>query len=142
MAKLKSKVSQMQQQNIKQDTLPNVPQGGKPQDMLKNTSQSSPQELPKTAVSEISIVGRIEPRYPSWPTSKPGPQSTLPAAGMHSINPFRPEQVAEIACHQETGETSVGCPQRSAPDASIHRSASCDQPRNAHDMLGKRKQRL
>jgi len=142
MTKLKSKVSQAQRQNIKQDTLPNVPQSSELQDMLKNTSQSNPQELPKTAASEISGVGRIVPRYPSWPTSKPGPQSTLPVAGMHSINPFRPEQVAEIAYYQETGEPSVDCPQRSVPDASIHGSTSFDRPRNAHDMLGKRKQRL
>lgn len=90
------------------------------------------------AASEISVVGRIVPRYPSWPTSKPGPQSTLPVAGMRSINPFRPEQVAEIAYHQETGEPSVDSPQ----DASIHGSTSFDQPSNAHDLLGKRKQRL
>jgi hypothetical protein len=121
MAKLKSKVSQVQQQNIKQDTLLNVPQ-----------------ELPKAAASEVSVVGRIVPRYPSWPTSKPGPQSTLPVAGMHSINPFRPEQIA----YHQTGEPSVDCPQRSAPDASIHGSTSFDQPRNAYDMLGKRKRRL
>lgn len=142
MAKLKSKVSQEQQQNIKQDMLLNALQSSEPQDMLKNTSRSNSQELPKTAASEISVVGRTVPRYPSWPTSKPGPQSTLPVAGMHSINPFRPEQVAEIAYHQETGEPSANSSQRSVSDASIHGSTSFDQPRNAHDILGKRKQRL
>jgi hypothetical protein len=142
MDKLMSKVSQVQRQDRKQDTLPHVPQSSELQDMLKHTSQSNPQELPKKAASEISVVGRIVPRYPSWPTSKPGPQSTLPVAGMHSINLFRPEQVAEIAYHQETGEPSVDSPQRSMPDASIHGSTSFDQPSNAHDLLGKRKQRL
>lgn len=137
MAKLKSKVSQTQRQITKQDTLPHVSQS-KPQDTLKNTSLSDPQELPKTAASDISIVGRIVPCYPSWPTSKPGPQSTLPVMGMHAINSFRPEQVAEIV----TSELSVDSSQHSVPDASIHSSTSFNQPKNAHEMLGKRKQRL
>jgi hypothetical protein len=143
MAKLKSKISQAQRQNTKQDTLPNVLQSSESQDTLTHTLQCNPQEFSKTAASEMSVVGRIAPRYPSWPTSKPGPQSTLPVVGMHSINPFRPEQVAEMAYHQETSEPLVNSSQRSVPDASIHSSpTSFDQPRNAHEILGKRKQRL
>jgi hypothetical protein len=61
---------------------------------------------------------------------------------MSSVNPFRPEQVAEIAYNQEMGPPSVDSSQRSVSDESIHGSTSFDPPRNAQDALGKRKQRL
>jgi len=127
MAKTKSEVSQAQPQSAEQDT-------------VQNASGSEQQALQEAApTSENRVVQRIEPYYPSWPTSKPGPQSTPPLAGTRSINAFRPEQVAEIGYNQETGEPLVDSPQRSMPDASTH---GFDQPRNAQDTLGKRKERL
>jgi hypothetical protein len=124
MAKIKSEVSQTQPQSV------------------QSAARSEQQELQLTAPSENKVVHRIETRYPSWPTSKPGPLSTSPLAGMRPINVFRPEQVAEIGYNQETGEPSVNSTQRSMPDASIHGPTSSDHPKNAHDALGKRKQRL
>ena len=80
----------------------------------------------------------MKPRYPSWPSSKPGPQSTLPPMGMHPVNVFRPEQVAEIAYNEQTGDSL----ERSLSDATAHGSIRIDQPRNAQEALGKRKERL
>jgi len=130
MAKIKSKVAQPQPQSTEQDT-------------VQHALQSEQQALQPPVPSEKSAVQkRIEPRYPNWPTSKPGPQSTSPLAGMSSINPFRPEQVAEVAHNQETERPSVDSSQCSVSDAPIHDSTSFDPPKNAQDALGKRKQRL
>lgn len=129
MAKTKSKVSRVQPQSSGQD-------------IVQNTSQSERQTLQPTAPSEKKVVQRIEPRYQSWPTSKPGPLSTAPLAGTRSINTFRPEQMAEIAYNQETGQPSVDSPQHAGLDASVHGLTNLDQPKNAQDTLGKRKKRL
>jgi len=134
MAKIKPEVSQAQ------------PQSGE-QDAVENASPSQQQALQQTAPSENRVIQKIKPRYPSWPTSKPGSQSTPPVPGTHSVNAFRSEQVAEIGYNQETGEPSIDSPLHSMPDASIHGPTSIDQPnidqpRNAQDALGKRKERL
>jgi hypothetical protein len=97
MAKIKSKVSQSSEQNI-----------------VQNASQNEQQ----TFQNKEKVVQRAEPRYPVWPTSKPGSPSTLLPAGTHPINAFRPEQVTPIGSNQEVGLS------------------------NALDTLGKRKQRL
>ena len=125
MAKIKSKVSQIQPQSSRQE-------------IVQNISQSQQHVVP----NEKQVVHRIKPHYPSWPTSKPGPQSTPPLVGMRSVNPFRPEQIAEIDSNRETDQPSVDSPLYSAPDASIHGSTSFDQSKNAQDTLGKRKRRL
>jgi hypothetical protein len=83
-------------------------------------------------------VQKIKPRYPSWPSSKPGPQSTLPPMGMRPVNVFRPEQVVEIAYNEQTGDSL----EHSLSDATTHGSIRIDQPRNAQEALGKRKVRL
>jgi len=125
MAKTKSEVSRIHPRSSEQD-------------IVQNSSQSEQQVL----VSEQKVVQRIKPRYPSWPTSKPGPLSTSPLAGMRSINPFRPEQVTQTDYHQQTGQQSVDSLQHSASDASGHGPTSLDQLKTAQDSLGKRKQRL
>jgi hypothetical protein len=127
MAKTKSKVSKIQPQSREQG-------------IVQSTSQSQQQVSQQVVPSEEKVVQRIERHYPSWPTSKPGPRSTSPLAGMRSVNPFRPEQMAEIGYNQEIGQPSVDSPQRSVPDASVH--GHFDQPKNAQDTLGKRKHRL
>jgi hypothetical protein len=78
------------------------------------------------------------PRYPSWPTSKPGPQSTPPPVGTHSVNVLRPEQVAETAYNEQTGDSL----EHAMSDATPHDEVSIDQPRNAQETLGKRRLRL
>ncbi len=131
MAKIKSKVSQVQ------------PRSSERQTIGQNTSQSERQTVQSTVPIEKKVVRRIKPCYPSWPTSEPGPLSTSPLVGTYSINPFRPEQMAEIAYNQEMGQPSVDdSSQHSVLDASVHGPTSFDQPKNAQDMLGKRKQRL
>ncbi|HEX3641689.1 MAG TPA: hypothetical protein VHV10_10390 [Ktedonobacteraceae bacterium] len=138
MAKIKSEVSQTQPQSLQNAARSEQAE----QDTVQSTAWSELQELQPTAPNENKVVHRIEPRYPNWPTSKPGPQSTSPLAGMRPINTFRSEQVAEIGYNQETGEPSVDSPLYSTPDISIHGPTSFDHPKNAHDALGKRKQRL
>ena len=129
MAKIKSKVFHIQPQSSEQD-------------IVQNISQPQKQGLQQAAPSEKQTVQRIEPRYPSWPTSRPGARSTSPLAGMRSVNPFRPEQVTEISYNREIDQPSIDGPLHSVSDASIHDSTSLDQSKNAQDILGKRKRRL
>jgi hypothetical protein len=126
MAKIKSEISPVQLQKTGQ------------QHAMENTTPSKQQTLEQTVPSENSSVQRIKPRYPSWPSSKPGPQSTPPPMGMHSVNVFRPEQVAEIAYNGQTGNGL----EHSLSDTTAHGSIRIDQTRNAQEALGKRKVRL
>ncbi len=84
----------------------------------------------------------VKPHYPSWPTSKPGPHSTLPPPGMRSMSTMRPEQVKELGYDQETGEPGTQSPLRSMPDASTQGPTSIDQQETAQESLKKRKERL
>jgi hypothetical protein len=122
MAKIKSKVFHIQPQSSEQD-------------IVQNISQPQQQGLQQ-------VVQRIKPRYPSWPTSRPGARSTSPLAGMRSVNPFRPEQTTEISYDQKADLPSIDGPLHSVSDASIHDSTSLDQSKNAQDTFGKRKHRL
>jgi hypothetical protein len=83
----------------------------------------------------------LQPVWPTWPTSKPGPHSTPPAPGTRPINKLRPEQFAEIGYNQQTGESATQDPLRSLPDEHTTGPTGFDQP-TAQDVLGKRKQRL
>ncbi len=65
-------------------------------------------------------------RWPEWPTSKPGPRTTPPPAGMKAISRIRREQVTPYIYDQETGESLQ-------PE---------EQKMTGEQMLGKRKQRL
>jgi hypothetical protein len=85
---------------------------------------------------------RIKPNFPEWPTSKRGPMSTPPPPGMRSINPIRPEQVAEVGYNQETGEPSTQSPLRTQPDETRTGLTSFDQTETAQETLRKRKERL
>lgn len=135
MTKIKSEASQVQLQSAEQDAVENV-------------SRSQQQALEQTAPSENRVIQGLEPRYPRWPISKPGPRSAPPVPDTRPVNAFRPEQVAEIDYNQETGEPSVDSPQRSVPDASIHGLASFNTQRahgqssSTQNALGKRKERL
>jgi len=134
MTKIKSEASQVQLQSAEQDAVENV--------------SHSQQALEPTAPSENRVIEGLEPRYPPWPVSKPGPRSTPPVPGTRPVNAFRPEQVAEIDYDQETSEPSVDSLQRSVPDASIYGLASFntqrahDQSSSTQNALGKRKERL
>jgi hypothetical protein len=129
MAKIKPEVFQTQLQSEEQNT-------------RENASSGQRQVLQQIVPSENRTIQKTESCYPSWPTSKPGPQSTQPTPGTRSINSFRPEQAAEIGYNQETAEPSIDSSQYSTSDASIHDLANIDQPRNAQEILGKRKERL
>ncbi|GCE30472.1 hypothetical protein KDA_59560 [Dictyobacter alpinus] len=59
---------------------------------------------PVVLLLPTSITQTIEPIYPIWPTSQPGPMRKLPPPGMRPVNPWRSDQMVEIAYNQETGE--------------------------------------
>jgi hypothetical protein len=109
--------------------------------------QSAAQDDLRTLQEGISDTNKtiqesIRPQYPNWPTSKPGPHSTLPPPGMRSINAMRSEQVKELGYNQETGEPGIQSPLRSQPDASMEGQTSFDQLETAQESLKKRKERL
>lgn len=95
-----------------------------------------------TSDTNKAVQEGMKPHYPNWPTSKPGPRSTLPPPGMRSMSAMRPEQVKELDYNQETGEPGTQSPLRSMPDASIEGSTSFDQLETAQESLKKRKERL
>lgn len=105
------------------------------QDDLRNLQEGTP-DTNKTVQEGTKI------QYPTWPTSKPGPRSTLPPPGMRSINAMRSEQVKELGYNQETGEPGVQSPLRSMPDAAKEGQTGFDQLETAQESLKKRKERL
>jgi hypothetical protein len=70
------------------------------QQSMNQDEQRALQEgaLDATKAVQPSII----PRYPSWPTSKPGPQSTPPPQGERPINALRSEQMMVINYSQQT----------------------------------------
>ncbi len=52
--------------------------------------------------TEAALPERV-PRFPSWPTSHPGPLTHLPGPGQRPVNRLRPEQVVELGYNQEQG---------------------------------------
>ena len=86
------------------------------------------------------VLANIQPSYPTWPTSVPGPLATPPPPGMRPINAIRPEQVVEVGYNQETGEPATQDPHRSLPDAS-QGPMSFDLP-TAQDAIRRGKVRL
>jgi hypothetical protein len=111
-----------------------------PFDATISTQQEQGRASQPSPIQQAVWTG-LQPSWPSWPTSKPGPRSTPPALGMRSINRLRPEQFREVAYNQETGEPATQSPFRSLPDERTTGPTSFDQP-TAQDVLGKRKQRL
>ena len=93
----------------------------------QQTQQAQPQKYPNI------------PHF-SWPTSKPGPQTTLPPPGQKLI-PGRTEQVVEIGYNQETGVPGNDSPLRSLPDASLTGPTSFDQQETAQRAMQKRKKK-
>ncbi len=105
-----------------------VTPGDKPKAQTDNTVQNRPEaansitaqtvlaEQSETTEAAVQVIARPEQAaarpvvriaFPEWPTSRRGPQSTPPPPGTHSMNPLRPEQLAEIGYNQETGEPSA-----------------------------------
>jgi hypothetical protein len=81
-------------------------------------------------------VDMMMPKF-SWPTSKPGPETTQPPPGEKPM-PGRTEQNVELGYNQETGTPSTESPLRSLPDAATHGSTSFDLP-TVQDRLRKRR---
>jgi hypothetical protein len=112
----------MQQESVKQDDVSAAPAG--------QTKESSQVQTATTII------------FPTWPTSKPGPQSTPPPPGMKPVSAIRREQVAELNYNQETGEPADQNPLRANPDETLTGPTGFDQPLTGQEMLRKRKPRL
>ena len=94
-----------------------------------------------TASDQKVVWSGLQPDWPTWPTSKPGPRSKPPMPGTRSINKLRSEQFMEVGYNQQTGEPVAENPLRSLPDERTTGPTSFDLP-TAQDVVGKRKQRL
>lgn len=94
--------------------------------------------------TDKAVQQNTQPRYPNWPTSKPGPLATQPLPGQRPINAIRSEQVAEIGYNQVTGEPSSEATERSMPDAPVKELAGFDHLQTANGAQGprRRKERL
>ncbi|MBE3557630.1 MAG: hypothetical protein IMW89_00180 [Ktedonobacteraceae bacterium] len=113
------------------------------QQNVKNTAGTQ-EDAPATQLvkEQAAVQTGIRPHYPAWPTSKPGPRSTLPPPGMKPVNAIRREQVMEINYNQETGKPAEESPFRSQPDENLTGSTSFDQAETAQEALKRRKKRL
>lgn len=121
------------------ETFPGVPTTA--QQSAKQEAQTTLQKVP--APESTTVQPASEPRYPNWPSSKPGPRATQPPPGMSPTHIFRPEQMTEIGYNQETGEPVDESPERTLPDEAKTGSVSFDlKPKTGQETLGKRKQRL
>lgn len=72
-----------------------------PKQKVTNVTNALQEQAPD---SDKVLTESVKAIYPAWPSSRPGPRSTPPLAGMKPVNPLRREQVAEVAYNQETGE--------------------------------------
>ena len=110
-------------------------------DAASSTQQEQSGVEQSTKSNEPVVWAGVQPSWPTWPTSKPGPRSTPPIPGSRPINTFRPEQFEEVGYNQQTGEPATQSPLRSLPDERTTGPTSFDQP-TAQDTVGKRIQRL
>jgi len=85
--------------------------------------------------------GGVQPIYPHWPTSRPGPRVTPPPPGERPINAIRAEQMVEVGYNQVTGEPATQDPIRAFPDEAKG-PAGTDQQETAQDVMRRGKERL
>ena len=57
-----------------------------------------------------AVQESMQPRYPAWPTSKPGPMAMPPPPGQRPVNAQRSDQMTEVGYNQETGVPSTESP--------------------------------
>jgi len=64
--------------------------------------QPSGQRVIQESISSSAVVTRHQmlPRYPNWPTSKPGPLAKQAPLGQRPINLLRREQMVEMNYNQ------------------------------------------
>lgn len=73
--------------------------------LQQSTTQDNERAL-QEGVPNKAVQGSVQVRYPTWPTSKPGPMTTPPPPGERPVNAQRSEQMVEVGYNQETGEPS------------------------------------
>lgn len=106
------------------------------------STQQEQTNVQQSATKDQQVVwAGVQPGWPNWPTSQPGPRSTPPAPGTRPINALRSEQFEEVGYNEQTGKPATQSSLRSLPDERISGPTSFDQP-TAQDAPGKGKQRL
>jgi fasciclin domain-containing protein len=94
-----------------------------------------------TPESREMLEHHLQPGFPRWPASRPGPLASLPAPGNTPINKLRSEQMAEVNDHQETGMAGTNTPLRSWPDDSQRERVGFDQLVTGQEKMAQRYQR-
>jgi hypothetical protein len=94
------------------------------QGMLEDELRSLQEGIPHT---RKTVQGSMTPRYPNWPTSRPGPLASQPGVGQRSINAQRREQMVEVGYDQETGTPREQDPERYWPDEDLKGRTGFDQ---------------
>jgi hypothetical protein len=92
----------------------------------------TPTFSPVPTTDNQAIQTYIQPHYPVWPSSKPGPQVKQPPVGMKPFNAPRREQVTEII-HQQNTYASV----EDSSDETVH-----DESMTAQDASRTHKKRI
>lgn len=71
-----------------------------------NGSQTSRQIYKDASVisQPYNVPTTLQPDYPTWPTSLPGPFRVLPPPGTRPINAIRSEQLVMLGYDQATGK--------------------------------------
>jgi len=105
-------------------------QQGIRQDNLRALQEGIPDANP-------AVQPRMQPRYPNWPTSRPGPLVAQPGFGQQPINAFRPEQMVEVGYNQATGEPKAQNPERYWPDEDLKGRTGFDQLDTAQEVARK-----
>ncbi len=101
-----------------------IMQQGSIQDDLRARQEGTPN-------TNSVVQHSMRPRYPNWPTSRPGPLASQPGVGQQPINALRREQMVEVGYNQETGTPRTQDPERYWPDEDLQGRTGFDQLRTA-----------
>ncbi len=90
------------------------------QDELRSLQEGTPN-------TNKAVRDGMSPRYPNWPTSRPGPLASQPGVGQRPVNALRREQMMETGYNQETGTPREQNPERYWPDEDLKGRTGFDQ---------------
>lgn len=100
------------------------------QGMLQDELRSLQEGTPNT---NQAVRESMAPRYPNWPTSRPGPLASQPGVGQRPINALRREQMVETGYNQEAGTPREQDPERYWPDEDLKGRTGFDQLSTAQE---------
>lgn len=82
----------------------------------------------------------VNPPHFSWPSSKPGPESTPPPPGQKPL-PARPEQMVEVGYNQESGVPATDDPRKWYADEAKAGAVGFDQQNTAQEVARKKRKK-